>query len=141
MTESRCVHVVIQGPSLVVRASHECLGLFHRANSEPLVVDALESAIDRHILLTLSLENMVIQINALHTHSLTINYHIQRNALCCIGYYLLLINQTIYLGSEPHEFGDGCPLCSSLKMGPDNFLLKLRNDVREWNLLLSTSCS
>ena len=33
-----------------------------------------------------------------------------------------------------------CQLCSPLKMGPGSFLLKLRKDVSEGNLLLSTSC-
>ena len=33
-----------------------------------------------------------------------------------------------------------CPLCSSLKIGPGSFLLKLRKDKSVGNLLLSTSC-
>ena len=33
-----------------------------------------------------------------------------------------------------------CPLCSSLKMGPGSFLLKLRKDENEGNLLLYTFC-
>ena len=40
------MHVVFQDPSLVVRASHECLGLLLRADIEGLVVDAFEAAFD-----------------------------------------------------------------------------------------------
>ena len=87
------MHVVVQDPSLVVYASHECLGLFLRADIEGLVVNALEAAFDHCIFLLLCLNNTLVQIDVLHAHSLTIDYHIARNSLCCIVYYLLLINQ------------------------------------------------
>ena len=87
------MHVVVQDPSLVVRASHECLGLFLRADIEGLVVDALEAAFDHCIFLLLCLKDTLVQIDVLHAHSLTIDYHIARNSLCCVVYYLLLINQ------------------------------------------------
>ena len=44
-------------------------------------------------------------------------------------------------GLSPTNSVMRCSLCSSLNMGPGNFLLKLRNDSNEGNLLLSTSCS
>ena len=93
MTKCQCVHVVVQDPSLVVRASHECLGLFLRADIEGLVVNAFEAAFDHCIFLLLCLKDALVQIDVLHAHSLTIDYHIARNSLCCIVYYLLLINQ------------------------------------------------
>ena len=49
-------------------------------------------------------------------------------------------NQYIF-GLSPTNSVMRCPLCSSLNMGPGNFLLKLRNDSNEGNLFLSTSCS
>ena len=119
------MHVVIQDPSLVVRASHECLVLFRRTNSEPLVVDALESAIDHTILLTLSLENTLVQINVLHTHSLTIDSYVSWKALCRIVYHIILINQTIHLGSEPHELGDTMPVVFILEDRSRQFLVEI----------------
>ena len=106
MTEDQCVHVVIQDPSLVVPASHESLGLLHLADSETLIVDAFECTIDYSILHTLGIENPLVQINVLHAYPFTIDYHITRNSLCCIVYYVLLIYQTIHLGSESHELSD-----------------------------------
>ena len=100
------MHIVITNPSLVICASHEYLGLFLRADSQPLIINSLESVIDHSIILTLSLKYMFVQIDVLYTHSLTIDYHIPWNPLCCIVYYILLINQTIHLGSESHEFSD-----------------------------------
>ena len=38
------MYVVVQDPTLVIRAIHECLSLFLRADIEGLVVDALEAA-------------------------------------------------------------------------------------------------
>ena len=46
MSECQCVHVVIQDPTLVIRTSHECLGLLLRADVEGLIVDALKAASD-----------------------------------------------------------------------------------------------
>ena len=46
MPECQCVYVVVQDPSLVVRTSHECLGLLLRGDMEGLVVDTLEAALD-----------------------------------------------------------------------------------------------
>ena len=55
MTECQCMHVVVQDLSLVICASHECLGLFLRCNIESLVVDALEAAFDHCVFLLLCL--------------------------------------------------------------------------------------
>ena len=46
MPECQCVYVVVQDPSLVVRASHKGLSLLLCADVEGLVVDTLESAFD-----------------------------------------------------------------------------------------------
>ena len=93
MTECQCVHVVLQDPSLVVCASHECLGLFFRADVECLIVNALEAAFHHCIFLLLCLNNALVQIDILHAHSLTIDHNIARNSLCCIVFHMLLIDQ------------------------------------------------
>ena len=93
MTECECVHVVVQDSSLVVCASHECLGLFLCADIEGLVVNAFEAAFDHCIFLLLCLNNTLVQIDVLHAHPITIDYHIARNSLCGVMYYILLINQ------------------------------------------------
>ena len=87
------MHVVVQDSTLVVRASHECLGLFFRADIESLIVDTLEAAFDHCIFLLLCLKDTLVQLDVLHAHSLTIDHHIARNSLCCIVYHMLLINQ------------------------------------------------
>ena len=117
MTEGHCMNTVITIPSFVVRACLECLGLLLRADSESLVVDALERAIDHSILTTLCLKNTFVQINVLHTHSLPTEYHIPWNSLCCIVCYMLLINQTIHLGSESHELCDAMSVVLVLENG------------------------
>lgn len=61
MTEGQCINVVIHDPSIVVRACHESLGLLHHADSETVIVDSFESAIDDCIsLLTLCLEYTLV---------------------------------------------------------------------------------
>ena len=50
------MHVVVQDPTLVVCASHECFGLFLHADIEGLVVDVLEAAFDHCIFLLLCLK-------------------------------------------------------------------------------------
>ena len=127
-------------PFLVVYATRESLGLFLRADIEHLNIDLLESAIDHHIILTLSLKNTLVQIDVLYTHSFTINCHIPWNSLCRIVYHILLINQTTHLESESHELCDEMTVVFVLEDRSGNFLLKLRKDEREGNLLLSTSC-
>ena len=141
MPQNQCIYVVVQDPSLVVCASHECLGLFLRADIESLVVNSLEAAFDHCISLLLCLKNTLVQIDVLHAHPLIIDHHIARNSLWCTMYHMLLINQAVHLWSKPTNSVMRCPLCSFLKMGPGCFLLKLRNDSNEGNLLLSTSCS
>ena len=92
MTEGQCAHNVVQDPTLVICACHECLGLLLRADFKSLVVDSLEGALVHCILTTLGLKNMLVQIDVLHAHSLTINYHITCNSLCRILYHMLLID-------------------------------------------------
>ena len=60
MTECQCMHVVVQDPSLVVCACHECLCLLLRAYIESLVVDALEGALDDCISLFLCLKYTLV---------------------------------------------------------------------------------
>ena len=112
-------------PFLVVVASHECLGLFLGAGIETLIVDGFEAAIDHCIILTLCLKNTFVQIDVLHTHSLTIDYHITRNSLCCIVYYMLLINQTIHLGSKSHELGGAMLIVLVLENGSRQLLVEV----------------
>ena len=106
MPECQCVYVVVQDPSLVICTSHKGLGLLLRADIEGLVVYTLEGAFDDCVFFLFCLKNMLVQIDVHHTHSLTIDYHISWNTLCCVLYYLLLINQTIHLESESHELGN-----------------------------------
>ena len=103
MTERKCVHVVVQDPTLVIRASHECFGLLLSGNIEGLVVDAREAAFDHCIFLLLSLKNALVQLDVLHAHLLTIDHHIVRNSLCCIVYYMFLINQPSYASSVSNQ--------------------------------------
>ena len=106
MTERKCLHIVVQDSSLVVCASHECLGLLLRADIEGLVVDALEAACHHCIFLLLCLKDTLVQLDVLHAHSLTIDHHIARNSLRCIVYHMLLINQAIHLRSQSNELGN-----------------------------------
>ena len=99
MSECQCMYVVFQDPTLVVCASHECLGLFLCGDIEGLVVDAFEAAFDYCIFLLLCLKNTLVQFDVFHVHSLTIDHHIARNSLRCIVYHMLLINQAIHLRS------------------------------------------
>ena len=125
MSEYQCVHVVVQDPSLVVRASHECLGLLLRADIEGLVVDALEAAFDDCIFLLLCLKDALVQIDVLHTHSLSIDHHIARNSLCCIVDHLLLINQAVYLQSQSNELRDTMSVVLVLEDGTRQLLVEV----------------
>ena len=100
------MHVVVQDPTLVIRAIHECLSLFLRADIEGLVVDALEAAFDHCIFLLFCLKDALVQIDVLHAHSLTVNHNVARNSLCCIVYHMLLINQTVHLRSQTNKLRD-----------------------------------
>ena len=115
MPECQCAYVVVQNPSLVIGTSHECLGLFHHAHIESLVVDAFEAAFDHCIFLLLCLKNTLVQIDVLHAHSLTIDHHIARNSLRCIVYHMLLINQAIHLRSQSNELRDTMSVVLVLK--------------------------
>ena len=127
MTKGQSVYIIVQDPSLAVRASPECLGLFLCTDSEPLVVDGSESALDHCIVTILSLKYTLVQINVLHTHSLTIDYHIARNTLCHIMYHMLLINQTIHLRSESHKFCDAMFVVFVLENGSQQFLIEVED--------------
>ena len=109
------MHAVVQDPSLVISASHECLGLLLRADIESLVVDALETALDHCISLLLCLKDTLVQFDVLHAHPLIIDYHVARNSLCCIVYYMLLVNQTVHLRSQSNELRDTMSVVLVLK--------------------------
>ena len=125
MTKHKCMHVVVQDPSLVVCASHECLGLFLRADVEGLVVDALEAAFDHCIFFLLCLKDALVQIDVLHAHSLTVNHDVARNSLCCIVYDVLLINKTVHLRSQSHEFRDAMSVVFILEDGTRQLLVEV----------------
>ena len=125
MTECQCVHIVVQEPSLAVCASHECLGLFLRADIECLVVDALEAAFDHCIFLFLCFKYTLEQIDVLHAHSLTIDHHIARNSLRCVVYHLLLINQTVHLWSQSNELSDAMSVMLVLEDGSRQLLVEV----------------
>ena len=127
MTERQCVHIVVQDPSLVVCASHKCLGLFLRADIEGLVVNSLEAAFDHCIFLLLGLKNTLVQFDVLHAHSLSIDHHIARNSLCCIVYHMLLINQTVHLRSKSHELCDAMSVVLVLEDGSRQLLVEVED--------------
>ena len=135
MSEGQCVHIVVQDPSLVVCASHECLGLFLRADIESLVVDALEAALD-HCTPLFSASRTRLHKSMFFTIILFPSVTTLRGtpfaALCITGFSST--RQYIF-GLTPTNSVIRCPLFSSLKMGPGNFLLKLMNDPNEGNLL------
>ena len=119
------MHIVVQNPSLVVCASHECLGLFLRADIECLVVDALEAAFDHCIFLLLCLKDALVPFDVLHAHSLTIDHHVARNFLCCVVYDVLLIDLAIHLWSQSHELRDAMPVVFVLKDGSRQLLVEV----------------
>ena len=125
MTECQCIHFVVPDPSLVICASHECLGLFLRGDIEGLVVDALEAAFDHCIFLLLCLKYMLVQIDVLHNHPLSVNHHIARNSLRCIVYDVLLINQSVHLRSQSHELRDAMPIVFVLEYGSRQLLVEV----------------
>ena len=125
MSECQCMHIVVQDPSLVVHASQGCLGLFLRGTIEGLVVDALETAFDHCISLLLCLNNTLVQIDVLHTHSLTIDYHIARNSLCCIVYDVLIINQAVHLRSQSNKLRDAMSVVFVLEDGSRKLLVEV----------------
>ena len=124
------MHVIAQDLSLVICARHECLDLFLRADIEGLVVDALEAAFDHCIFLLLCLEDTLVQIDVLHAHSLTIDHDIARNSLCCIVYYMLLINQTVHLRSKSHELRDAMSVVLVLEDRTRQLLVEIEERVQ-----------
>ena len=125
MTECQCMHVVVQDPSLVICASHECLGLLLRADVESLVVDALEGTFDHCIFLLLCLKDTLVQFDVLHTHPLSIDHHIARNSLCCVVYHMLLINQAVHLRSQSNTLGDAMSVVFILEYGSRQLLVEI----------------
>ena len=125
MSECQCMYVVFQDPSLVVRASHKGLSLFLRADTESLVLDALETALDHCISLLLGLKDALVQIDILHTHPLTIDHNIARNSLRCVMHYILLINQSVYLRSQSHELRDAMSIMLILEDGSRQLLVEV----------------
>ena len=125
MAECQCVHVVVQDPSLVIRASHGCLGLLLRADIEGLVVDALESAFDYCIFLLLGLKDTLVQFDVLHTHSFSINHDIARYSLCCVVHDVFLIDQAVHLRSQSNELRDAMSVVFILEDGTRQLLVEV----------------
>ena len=125
MTECQCMHVVVQDPTFVIRASHECFCLLLRADVESLVVDALEAAFDHCISLLLCLMYTLVQIDVLHAHPLSIDHHIARNSLCCVVYHMLLINLAVHLRSQSYEFSDAMSVVFVLEDGSRQLLVEV----------------
>ena len=119
------MHVVVQDPSFVICASHECFGLLLRADIEGLVVDAFEVALDHCIFLLLCLKDSLVHLDVLHTHSLIIDHHIARNSLCCIVYDVLLVDQRVYLRSQTNELSDAMSVVLVLEDGTRQLLVEV----------------
>ena len=130
MPECQCMHVVVQDPTHVIGASYECFGLFLRADIESLVVDAFEAAFDHCVFLLLCLNNTLVQIDVLHAHSLIIDYHIARNSICCIMYYMLLINQAVHLRSQSHKLRDTMSVVLILENRSRQLLVEVEERVQ-----------
>ena len=118
------MHFVVQDSSLVVCASHECLGLFLRGDIESLVVNALEAAFD-HCVFLLCLKHTLVQIDVLHAHPLTIDHDIARNTLCCVVYHMLLIDKTVHLRSQTNELSDMMSVVFILEDGTRQLLVEV----------------
>ena len=136
MPERQCVHIVVQDPSLVICASHECLGLFLRADIEGLVVDTFEAAFDHCIFFLLCLKDALVQFDVLHAHSLSIDHHIARNSLRCIVYDVLLINQTVHLWSKSHKLCDAMSVVLVLEDRTRQLLVEIEERVQSRELSL-----
>ena len=119
------MHIVVQDPSLVICTSHECLGLLLRANIESLAVDAHKTAFHYCIFFLLCLKDTLVQIDVLYAHSLTIDHHIARCSLCCVVHHLLLIDKTVHLRSQSHEFSDAMPIMLVLEDGTRQLLVEV----------------
>ena len=119
------MYVVVQNSYLVVRTSHECLGLLLRGDIEGLVVDSLEAAFNHCIFLLLSLKDTLVQFDVLHAHSLSIGHHVARNSLCCVVYDVLLINQTVHLRSQSNELRDAMSVVLVLEYGSRQLLVEI----------------
>ena len=130
MFEGECVYVVVQDPSLVIRASHECLCLFLRYDIESLVVDTFEAAFDYCISHYVCFKNTYVELDILHAYSLTIDHDIARNFLCCIVYHMLLINRTIHLRSKSHELRDAMSVVLVLENGTRQLLVEIEERVQ-----------
>ena len=125
MTECQCMHVVVQDSSLVVCARHECLSLLLCGDIEGLIVNTLEAAFDHYISLLLGLKDALVQFDVLHAHSLSIDHDIAMNSLCCIVYYMLLIDQAVHLRSQTNELRDAMSVVLVLEYGTRQLLVEV----------------
>ena len=134
------MHIVIQDPFLVSCASHEGLGLFLCADIESLVVDRLKvPSITASFILSATRARLYKSV--FFTLILYPSITTFRGTPLAALYTTFVSSTRQYiLGLSPTNSVMRCPLCSSLKMGPSSFLLKLRKDESEGNLLLSTFC-
>ena len=126
MPERQCMYVVVQDPTLVVCASHECLGLFLRDDIEGLVVDAFEAAFDHCIFLLLGLKDTLVQLNVLYAHPLTVNHHMRGTpfAALCITCFSS-INQAVHLWSQTNELRNAMSVVLVLEDGSRQLLVEV----------------
>ena len=135
------MYIAITNPSLVICASHECIGLFLRLIAKPW------------FLIRLKLPSMTASpfFSASRTRlyrSMFFMLILSPSITTFRGTLFAALCITCFSSTRPHILGLSitnsvirCPLCSSLNIGPGSLLLKLRNDKSEGSLLLSTSCS
>ena len=109
MPERECMHVVVQDPSLVVRACHECLGLLLRCDIEFLIIDSLEGALNDYISIPLGLEDTLVQVDVLHAHSLSIDYHIARTPFAALCITCFSSTKQYIFGLSPTNSVIRCP--------------------------------
>ena len=121
MTEGQCAHIVTQDPYLGVRAPHEDLGLFLGGDIETLVVDALESVLDHSILFPSASSTLLYK-------SVFFMLILSPSIITFCGTPFAALCTTCFSSTRQYIWGLSptnsvmrYPLCSSLKMGPDNF--------------------
>ena len=141
MPERECTYIIITNPSLVVRGCYKCIGLFLRNDIEHLAINSLEGALNDCISLLVCLKDTLVHIDILHTRCLPSITTLRGTPFAASCTTCFSFTRHYIFGLSPTNSVIQCMLCSSLKMGPGNFLLKMRNDSNERNLLLSTSCS
>ena len=135
------MHIAIQDPSLVICAVMSVLVCSFVVISKPLMLIRLK---EQSMIVYPFLSASKTRLYNLMFFTLILSPSISTLG----GTYFAALCITCFsstrqyiLGFRPTNSVMRCPLCSSFKMGPGNFELKMRNYDSEGNLLLSTSCS